>query len=70
MNGSYIDKKVLITGSSSGLGFEMAKYFGGLGAKVLLNGIDRQKLIASSEQVAGSDFFRVMFLRRGDGNYI
>ena len=57
MNGSYIDKKVLITGSSSGLGFEMAKYFGGLGAKVILNGIDRQKLIASSEQVAGSDFF-------------
>jgi 3-oxoacyl-[acyl-carrier protein] reductase len=58
MNSHYVDKKVLITGSSSGLGFEMGKYFSDRGAKVLLNGIDRQKLIDSSEQVANSDFFQ------------
>ena len=51
-------KKVFISGSSSGLGYEMAQCFGNNGAKVLLNGKDRQKLIKASNAIGNSDYFQ------------
>jgi len=45
------DKTFLITGASSGLGFVYAKYAGLAGAKVILNGRNKNKLNASIAQL-------------------
>ena len=51
-------KTVFVTGSSSGLGFEIAKFFQMCGANILLNGRDLPKLKLASETLNGTDYFQ------------
>ena len=44
MNFSLSGKNVLITGSSRGIGFEIAKKFNSEGSNVILNGRDKKEL--------------------------
>ena len=46
-------KTVVITGSSRGLGFEMAKEFRRQGCTVVLNGVNPQRLAAAREELEG-----------------
>jgi NAD(P)-dependent dehydrogenase (short-subunit alcohol dehydrogenase family) len=45
------DKRILVTGSSSGLGFEIAKFMIDGGAKVVLNGRDTERLSGASKKL-------------------
>jgi len=45
------DKVILITGSSRGIGFELARIMGGEGARVILNGKDSLKLESSVSEL-------------------
>lgn len=47
-------KTALITGSSQGIGFALAKGLAGAGASLIVNGRDKAKLNAAAEQLAGS----------------
>ena len=49
-------KNVLITGSSKGIGFAIAKKFGEVGCKVILNGRNSKKLINAKKKIANSFF--------------
>jgi len=49
-----LNKKVLITGSSSGIGFEIAKSFSDAGASVVLNGRDENKLKKVAKHILNS----------------
>ena len=53
-------KNVLITGSSKGIGFAIAKKFGEVGCKVILNGRNSKKLIKAKKKIANS------FIEKGD----
>ena len=53
-------KNVLITGSSKGIGFAIAKKFGEIGYKVILNGRNSKKLIKAKKKIANS------FIEQGD----
>ena len=48
------NKKVLITGSSSGIGFEIAKNFIESGCSVVLNGRNKKKLNQSAKSIYNS----------------
>ena len=48
---SIKDKVILITGSSRGIGFELARIMGGEGARVILNGKDAAKLDAAVSEL-------------------
>jgi gluconate 5-dehydrogenase len=48
---SIKDKVILITGSSRGIGFELARIMGGEGARVILNGKDATKLDAAVSEL-------------------
>ena len=45
-------RRALITGSSQGIGFELARGLGGAGAEVILNSRTRQRLQAAAEILA------------------
>ncbi|SEM90888.1 glucose 1-dehydrogenase [Pseudorhodobacter antarcticus] len=47
-------KRALITGSSQGIGFALAKGLAAAGAQVVLNGRDTGKLAAAAAQIAGA----------------
>ena len=47
-------KKVLVTGSSSGIGLEIAKAFGNAGAVVAINGRDKDKLKKAGRNIYNS----------------
>ena len=52
MSSSFFDltgKSALITGSSQGIGFALAKGLAASGAKIILNGRDRTKLQAAAD---------------------
>jgi gluconate 5-dehydrogenase len=51
---SLTGKRALITGSSQGIGFALAKGLAAAGAKVVLNGRDTAKLEAAAAQIAGA----------------
>lgn len=51
-NISFADKVVLVTGSSSGMGYQMTLAFAKLGAKVVIQGRDSNKMAAAASQVA------------------
>ena len=55
MSSSLFDltgKSALITGSSQGIGFALAKGLAALGAKIILNGRDRTKLQAAADNLS------------------
>lgn len=47
-------KRALITGSSQGIGFALAKGLAEAGAEIVLNGRDTAKLAAAADQIAGA----------------
>ena len=49
-------KSVLVTGSSSGIGFSIAKAFNDNGAMVVLNGRNKINLIKASKLLPGSKY--------------
>ena len=51
---SLSGKSALITGSSQGIGFALAKGLAAAGANIILNGRDTTKLEAAAEQIPGS----------------
>jgi len=51
---SVRNKIVLITGSSRGLGFTLAQGFARCGARVVLNGVDRERLTRAVEELRGA----------------
>lgn len=51
---SLTGKRALITGSSQGIGFALAKGLAAAGAKVVLNGRDTAKLEVAAAQIAGA----------------
>jgi gluconate 5-dehydrogenase len=51
---SLTGKRALITGSSQGIGFALAKGLAAAGAEVVLNGRDEAKLIAAAAQIDGA----------------
>ena len=53
-------KTALITGSSSGIGFDIARGFLEKGLNVVLNGRDTEKLAAAAERLGSPD--RVAFV--------
>jgi len=58
MHADLTSKTVFVTGSSSGLGFEIAKFFQSCGANILLNGRDLPKLKLAAETLNGTDYFQ------------
>ena len=50
------NKTIFVTGSSSGLGYELAKILGAKGARVLINGKKLPKLVTASKQLRNSDY--------------
>lgn len=54
MNLNLNNKKVVITGSSSGIGKEIAQFFVSEGCKVVINGRDENKLLKASSEIEGS----------------
>jgi len=54
MNLNLKNKKVLITGSSHGIGLEIAKYLSKEGCLVAINGRNKKKLLKASKLVPGS----------------
>ena len=48
------NKKVLITGSSSGIGLEIAKEFSGTGSLIVLNGRNKNKLKKAEKNIYNS----------------
>lgn len=60
------DKIVLITGAGGGIGLETAKYFAGMGAKVIILEIDREKGRCADREVNlispdSAEFYRIDF---------
>ena len=51
---SLSGKSALITGSSQGIGFALARGLAAAGANIILNGRDKTKLEAAAEQIPGS----------------
>jgi len=52
---SLAGKRALITGSSQGIGFALAKGLAAAGAQVVLNGRDAAKLAAAATEIAGAE---------------
>lgn len=48
-------KRALITGSSQGIGFALAKGMAAAGAQIVLNGRDSKRLSAAAEQIEGCE---------------
>lgn len=53
MNIDFTDRKVLITGSTAGIGFATAKAFVASGASVIINGRDGKKVASAVEKLGG-----------------
>ncbi|NND18338.1 MAG: glucose 1-dehydrogenase [Silicimonas sp.] len=51
---SLADKRALITGSSQGIGFALAKGLAAAGAEIVLNGRDQAKLDAAASELAAA----------------
>ncbi len=49
-------QKILITGSSSGIGFFLAKEFSKKNYKVIINGRNKKKLFSASKSIENSDY--------------
>ncbi len=47
----FSNKRILVTGGGSGLGLELATYFASLGAHVIINGRNQEKLKAAAELI-------------------
>ena len=47
----YSNKNIVITGSSSGIGYSIAKNFSDLGGNVIINGTNKTKLINSCKKL-------------------
>lgn len=58
------DKRVLITGAASGIGFCLAEEFLRAGAKVVMTDMDRDKLMRASDELAGLYMPKPMHLLR------
>jgi gluconate 5-dehydrogenase len=52
---SLVGKRALITGSSQGIGFALAKGLAAAGAEVVLNGRDAARLVAASAHIPGAE---------------
>lgn len=50
---AFKGKRILITGGGSGLGRAAARFFGGLGANIIIIGRNRNKLEETAEQISG-----------------
>ena len=48
--------KIFISGSSSGIGFFLAKEFSKKNYKVIINGRNKRKLILASKKIKDSDY--------------
>ena len=48
----FTDKRVLVTGSSRGIGFDIAKMFLGAGARVAIHGSTEKSADAAMERLA------------------
>lgn len=53
---SFSDRVVVVTGSNRGIGRETARAFAARGAKVVLNGRDRERLTAVEEELSAQGF--------------
>lgn len=53
-NDALIDRRILVTGASSGIGANAAKFFSELGAQVILVGRNAHNLSTLSEQLSGN----------------
>ncbi len=51
----FTDKRVLVTGSSRGIGFAIAEAFVGAGARVAINGRTEQSVSAAIERLGGGE---------------
>lgn len=64
---ALIDRRILVTGASSGIGANAAKFFSELGAQVILVGRSAHKLSALSEQLSrNSSLIKVVDLSAPD----
>ena len=54
---SLVNKSVLVTGSSFGIGLQIAKSFSSQGCKVGINGRNHETLIKASSEIPSSKFF-------------
>ena len=54
---SLVNKSVLVTGSSFGIGLQIAKSFSSEGCKVGINGRNHETLIKASSEIPSSKFF-------------
>jgi len=53
---NFTDKRVLVTGSSRGIGFDIARTFLEAGAQVAINGSTEQSVSAAMEKIDDSEF--------------
>ena len=57
-NFNFKNKNILVTGSSSGIGFFIAKDFIDCGGNVILNGRNNSKLIKAKKLLGASDYVK------------
>jgi len=48
-------RRALITGSSKGIGFELARGLAGAGAEIILNGLDKDRLSSAARNLRAED---------------
>lgn len=55
---NFKDRKVLVTGGSDGIGFEVAKKFSNCGAKVIITGRNREKLEMATKKLKNTFWYQ------------